>query len=469
MDVKVETVAAQAERVDGAVLIYADSRRGTETWARDLSARLKEPVAAYHAGMPAADRQAVEHRFLTRELRVVAATNAFGMGVDRADIRLVAHVGIPESLDAYYQEIGRGGRDGDPAHALMVWQAADLNRRRWRMRQDAPNDQAVTKILQTLAADVVPGEPRFWQWDRTNETIPLIVSLLEEMGYLDVSEKALSSARLAALEHPWPETLGDLINHRLAMQYQYRLRRFEAMEAYLAPDGPCRRSRILEYFGQLSVPAGVLVECCDRCQQSHTPKAPPSPDAHAALRAWRTQQARALGVPPYLILHDRVLQGIVERMPETLEHLSACPGMGPKKLEQFGREILTVLKAHHPGADSWDASDATAIARAFQLFDSNMAFSLVVERIPRTPSTVLTYLERWIAQAEPDTARAYALSLIRSEQYLAISEAFQLEGDDRLRPVMDRLSGMFSYQDLRVARALYRRLGPSGDDAVKPT
>ncbi len=455
---KFAEVARRVKAEQGAVLIYTDSRARTETWARQLHRVLKEPVSSYHAGMAASDRQMVEQRFLQREVRVVAATNAFGMGVDRGDIRLVIHVGIPESLDAYYQEIGRGGRDGEPGQAFMVWHDDDLRRRKWRLRQDQPDPGIVVRIVERLASDLPESGSQPWRWEPNQEMIPVILALLEEMGYVDIEEKALTSARIERLECPWPVSLGELLTNRLTTQYRYRLQRFQAMEEYLGESGPCRRERLLQYFGQALTP-GPRFDCCDRCQgeQGPGPVERSAEDLMSALRAWRYAVAREKNVAPYLVFQDRVLQDICQRMPMTLEQLSGCHGVGPKKIESFGLELLAIVKAHAISPEVVPASEDSALARAFSLFESSVAFSQVLERIPRSASTVLGYLERWMSQADIDVVRAYGFSLVKTETYDLISEAFALEGDDRLRPVMDRLQGTVTYQDLRVARAIYRR------------
>lgn len=474
--IKVGSAAEKRERVrkmiarsPGAVLIYVDSRARTETWARWLSTELGEPVAAYHAGMPSNLRQSVERRFLGKELRVVAATNAFGMGVDRPDIRMVIHVGIPESLDAYYQEIGRAGRDGEPGLAALFWQDDDLRRRQWRIRQDQPDRGGIRRILMRMEQELARGQKELWEWGADDSTVPMMLALLEEMGYLDIEEKGIAGARMERLQCPWPASLEELLWNRVSVQYQSRLERFGAMRLYLEGAGVCRRQRLIEYFGQ-SLPLLARLDCCDRCDRLQRgegaettavegPDGLDPGDLMRALRAWRTNIARTEGIAPYLVLHDRVLQEICQRMPKTHEQLGGCHGIGPKKLERFGDAILALVRDHdvESAAGALAVGDDTAMARAFALFDNNLALPRVLTRIPRSAATVIGYLERWIAQANGDVARAYGFSLIHPENYQAIRRAFQIEGDDRLKPVMDRLAGTVSYQDLRIARALYRR------------
>ncbi|HXE80302.1 MAG TPA: ATP-dependent DNA helicase RecQ, partial [Vicinamibacterales bacterium] len=126
-------------------LVYAATRRRTET-AADLLRRAGVPVASYHGGMPDAERTRIQDRFASGELRVVCATNAFGMGIDRPDIETVVHYDIPGSIEAYYQEIGRAGRDGRPAEATLLWHYADVKTREFlieRGRDEVAGDRSV--------------------------------------------------------------------------------------------------------------------------------------------------------------------------------------------------------------------------------------------------------------------------------------------------------------------------------------
>lgn len=111
-------------------IVYAATRRDAEAYAAEL-AELNLSAAAYHAGLRAGERSAVHDRFTAGELDVVVATSAFGMGIDKADVRFVLHASVPGSLDAYYQEIGRAGRDGEPARAVLAYRSQDLGMQRF--------------------------------------------------------------------------------------------------------------------------------------------------------------------------------------------------------------------------------------------------------------------------------------------------------------------------------------------------
>src|SRR5690606_9043503 len=114
-------------------------------------------VRAYHAGLPDAERTEVQDAFMTGGLGLVVATNAFGMGVDRADVRFVVHWGIPSTLEAYYQEAGRAGRDGEPAEALLFYATQDASLREWFIDQHAPAERDLRALHRHLARQAEGG------------------------------------------------------------------------------------------------------------------------------------------------------------------------------------------------------------------------------------------------------------------------------------------------------------------------
>jgi len=146
-------------RLDGgSAIVYTLSRRAAEEWAEKLGRGLRRTVLPYHAGMAPEERKATQERFMSGEAPVIVATNAFGMGVDKPDIRMVLHVTAPESLEAYAQESGRAGRDGEGAWALILWTPQDLDGRRFLLEQGRPDEAWLGRHLAELRA-VAPGSP----------------------------------------------------------------------------------------------------------------------------------------------------------------------------------------------------------------------------------------------------------------------------------------------------------------------
>ena len=163
-------------------IVYVGTRRRCEELAEQITAA-GASAAAYHAGLPRSQRDAVHDAFHDGSVRVVVATTAFGMGIDKPDVRFVLHGDVPESVDAYYQQIGRAGRDGSDAEAVLFYRPEDLARNRFRTPNGAATDRAVA-VLATLTAAGTPLE-RAAIVDRTDlsaRAVTQAVHLLEDAG-----------------------------------------------------------------------------------------------------------------------------------------------------------------------------------------------------------------------------------------------------------------------------------------------
>jgi ATP-dependent DNA helicase RecQ len=251
--------AAVVDRVaamPGSGLLYTASRRETEDYAAALSGRGVRAFA-YHAGMKAADRDAVHERFAAGETDVVVATSAFGMGIDRPDVRFVVHASVPDSVDTYYQQIGRAGRDGEPAEVLLCYRPEDLARQRFLTRS-APPEAELRAVVEALRpgplgrrqlAEAVPGPAA----RRTRA-----LGLLERCG--DVVAGPDGRCTLTAGRADTGAVVGRALEaaERAAELVRSRV---EMVRAYAETTG-CRRRYLLGYFGEeLAKPCGN----CDLC------------------------------------------------------------------------------------------------------------------------------------------------------------------------------------------------------------
>jgi ATP-dependent DNA helicase RecQ len=258
-------------------LVYAASRKETEFYAGEL-ARSGVRVAAYHAGMAAADRERVHEQFLADQLDVVVATSAFGMGIDKPDVRFVAHSAVPDSVDSYYQQVGRAGRDGHPAEITLFYRPEDLSLQAFLTASKVPQD-ALDEVAQTLRKR--EGPMRLAQLKTRVNVSPTLctraVNLLEQAG-------AVRTTSDGQLEYVDPDLPTDQAVQRAgeAARTQQRLvrSRIEMMRGY-AETTRCRRQYLLGYFGEhLGHPCGN----CDTCAAG-TAKEQPTPDGEFALGA----------------------------------------------------------------------------------------------------------------------------------------------------------------------------------------
>ncbi|MBW0010997.1 MAG: ATP-dependent DNA helicase RecQ, partial [Pseudonocardiales bacterium] len=240
-------------------LVYVASRKDAESYAAEL-ARCGVRVAAYHAGMKAVDREHVHEQFLADELDVVVATSAFGMGIDKPDVRFVVHASVPESLDSYYQQIGRAGRDGRPAEITLFYRPEDLSLQTFLTAGKAPEDtlgdvvHALQKHDQPIRPARLKGQVNASAAKRTTA-----VNLLEQAGAVGTT----SDGRLQYLAPDLPARQAVERAIDVAETHQRLTRsRIEMMRGY-AETTRCRRQYLLGYFGeQLAHPCGH----CDTCE-----------------------------------------------------------------------------------------------------------------------------------------------------------------------------------------------------------
>ncbi len=377
----------QREHPGEAGIVYCLSRKSVDQTAAWL---VKQGVAAlpYHAGLDAGTRRTHQQRFLREDGVVVVATIAFGMGIDKPDVRFVAHLDVPRSLEGYYQETGRAGRDGLPSTAFMTYGLADVVAMR-RLLASGGADDAVKRIehqkLDALLAYCETAGCRreallayFGEryerpcgncdtcltpvetWDGTvaaQQALSAVVRTGQRFGAGHVIDVVLGkrTPRVEALGHDALPTFGVGSEHD-ERRWRSVMRQLVA-SAMLVPDA--------DGYGVLRVgPGAAAVLKGERAvrlrRDPERVRAPRSrtaakaravadldPEALArfeALRALRAELAREQGVPAYVIFHDATLRAMAERDPRTREALATITGVGASKLERYGPAVLGVLR-----------------------------------------------------------------------------------------------------------------------------
>ena len=374
-------------------IVYCLSRAKVESTAEALT-KAGIPALPYHAGLDAAVRARHQDRFLNEDGLVIVATIAFGMGIDKPDVRFVAHLDLPKSIEAYYQETGRAGRDGKPSSAWMTYGLSDIVQQRRMIEESTGADVfkrvSIGKLDALVGLAETTGCRRGGLLGYFGETFAAgkcgncdncLSPPLVRDGKV-IAQKLLSCVyrtgqRFGAM-HLIDVLIGRLTERvtqfghdRLSVfgigrelnekQWRAVLRQLVAM-GHLQADS--------EAFGALKLTesaravlkgeTGVMLreqipgrERPSRAKSRRGDLAPqPASRATAVnanllgvLRAWRSEVARKRGVPAYVVLHDSTIEGIAASRPSTPEQLREIPGIGDKKLERYGRELIALVTA----------------------------------------------------------------------------------------------------------------------------
>ncbi len=442
-------------------IVYCGTRAKTESLAQALGQE-GHSACFYHGGMEADDRRAVEERFAKEDGLIVVATVAFGMGVDKPDIRWVAHADLPKSIEAYYQEIGRAGRDGAPAETLTLYGADDIRLRRAQIDEGMAPPERRTADHGRLNALLGLAEALGC---RRQQLLRYFGESSEPCGNCDLCDKppelfdgteAVRKALSAALRTDESFGAGHLIDILIGNETdKVRQRRHDQLPTFgvgrdlkkgqwqavfrqmmgfdlVRPD-PERHGALVMTDAALPILKGeqsitlrrdVIDRAAERRPQVKTLVAEEDAPLLSALKAKRRALAETASLPAYMIFPDKTLIEMAETRPQSLDDMARIGGVGAKKLERYGAEFLSVItgatEEMHPTRRKLAGREAGS------LYDTLMAVQAdLVRGIDGTekPLSCSASLLAKVAQARPDSGEAME-RLLGDRRYERFGSAF---------------------------------------------
>ncbi len=479
-------------RKEGAGIVYCLSRKNTETIASKLKAE-GYAAAHYHAGMNAADRDRVQEGFLKDELQIICATIAFGMGIDKSNIRWVIHYNMPKNLESYYQEIGRAGRDGLPADTLIFQGFGDYQILRSFVTESTAGD--TFKEVQLAKLDRMLD---FLQATscRTNLILNYFGEFKEQgCGRCDVCQNppsrfdgtVLAQKALSALKRLNEEvTLSMLIDVLRGSNKSELLEKgYHQIKTYGAGKD-VGHVEWIQYITQLINQGIIEVDYVNHHWLTVTPKgeevlfkgkkvalsralsakerkekaaeaAPKSNTAlfeealMEALRKKRGEVAKEENVPAYVVFSDKTLQEMASQRPITLRDMGEITGVGTFKLERYGEDFLAVVADYITQNSQGTTVKGSTYLETKQLLAQGFSPEQIAEKRQLTPTTVYSHIAYLYQKGEPLDLYAY----IDRKEVETIKQAWeQLGSPAELKPLYEHFQGEVPYHKFRLALAL---------------
>ncbi len=472
---------------DQAGIVYCLSRRRVDETAAWLQEQGIQALP-YHAGLSKDVRVTNQARFLREDGVVIVATIAFGMGIDKPDVRFVVHLNLPKSLEAYYQETGRAGRDGQPSEALLFYGLQDVvTLRQFLANSDADElhkrveGQKLERMLgyceltscrrQALLAyfgdqldepcgncDTCLNPPE--TWDATvaaQKALSCVHRTGQRFGATYLTDVLLgkSNERVQRFGHDQLSTFG-IGNELNATQWRGLFRQLIAQGLLDVDQEGHGGLRLTERCRSVLKGENNLQLRREQKVERKATKKRKSGYSGAqgvlweALRSKRTVLAEEQGVPPYVIFHDATLMAMVEYRPESMEQMGRISGVGQKKLESYGEMFLEVL-AKHEGESPISHDQSDMVAETLQQFHSGLGVEEIAQRRDLKSGTVYRHLAEGIGQGV--VGLADVVDMDQPEISRIQDMILELGEGERIKPVFDALDGAVSYGVLGCIRA----------------
>ncbi len=465
---KAEQIAGRLRELQGeSAIIYCGTRKNVEELT-DYLQHQRIKCARYHAGMEDQDRKRIQEAFSRDTLRIIVATNAFGMGIDKPDVRMVLHHDLPDSLESYYQEAGRAGRDGEPADCVLYYSSRDRGLRDFFIDQSHPEAAMVVGVYRKLIE--FRGERVHVRELMDEDDQPGINAAIQALVDSGLAERRGYMVRALRPDGEEEIDTAGLEEHRA-----HATAKLDDMERY-ARSRTCLRARILEYFGDTrhDVSCGNCGPCVAPPAAIHGAAGSDEEErVFQSLRGLRKQLADEASVPPFVIFSDATLRDMARRTPRSRAEMLNVSGVGTAKFEKYGPAFLAVTRAAAlvrapaatPGTGSGPRPAPSSGLAGHASLTPSLQETLALHRQGLD--------SRAIARARGlavGTITTHLASLILGGQIEDVSNLVRPGVLERLRtiigdgpvgplgPLRDQLGDDVTYEELHLARAYLTRL-----------
>ena len=456
-------------------IIYCLSRKNTETLAAKLKAKGYD-AKAYHAGLTPELRSSIQEDFINDRTPIIVATVAFGMGIDKSNVRWVIHYNMPKNIEGYYQEIGRGGRDGLKAHALLFYSYADVMQLRKfaegtqtqeiqiakleRMQQFAEALSCRRKALLNYFGefitedcgncDICKNPPTYFDGTliaqkicsavvrlQEKEAIGLVIDVLRGSNNQQVFEKGYQHIKTfgAARDISW----------RDLQQYIIQLLNQGVLEIWFHQGGrlllTSQAKQIL--FEGKQIKLATLSKQQAKTKEVKETSAVKTKELFEKLRVLRAVYAKDMGVPAYVIFSDASLKDMEQKKPTTMEGFSKISGVGKAKLEKYAAAFIKIIAKHQDG----NATKLPTHQKSYDLFQDGLSITQIAHKRGITENTVYTHLIKINEMGTPLDLHQF----INSSEILKIQQAKKvLENPDSLKAYFEHFEEKMPYHKIKL-------------------
>ena len=411
-----------ANYANSSVIVYAPTIRRVEE-VTDFLVESGVPAIAYHGKMDAAKRRRHQERWTSDEVRVVVATIAFGLGINKAGVRAVIHLSLPKSIEQYYQEAGRAGRDGQPADCVLLWQRRD------------------TALLAHFINQIQDSAEKERSWQRYRDVV----------GFAESKRCRHRQICLHFGETPkWTKCDScDVCSG--------------------APEwltAPVELSTTEIAVGATGVPARPANASAHKTDSDSCSDEPIDLDLREYLREWRGSIAKELGFPAFVIMHDSTLEELCRRQPSSLEQIRQVPGFGVAKTQTYGLKVIEALNKFRAGARSGVRPEK--MSRPAEETIRLLAQGKTLEEIAQLRERQLASVTSLVADLIEEGRLQFQPDWVDEPKLIQIEQACEKLGMDRLRTIKDALPEEITYDEIRLVVARMRRRKKESAEAESP-